>query len=110
MVGSHMADYLLDKAEIVGLKRWRSPMDNIKHLEGKIKLYDGDLKDLSSMITLMKQENPDIVYHFAAQSYVPISFSMPHETMYDNVLGTLNLLEAVRIAQINPIIVVASSS
>lgn len=110
MVGSVMCDYLLGKAEIVGLKRWRSPMDNVTQLVGKIKFYDGDLKDLSSMITLMRQEKPDLVYHFAAQSYVPVSFTMPHETFYDNILGTLNLLEAVRITEINPCIVVTSSS
>lgn len=109
-VGSHMADYLLDKTEIVGLKRWRSPMENVTQLIGKVKFYDGDLKDLSSMITLMKTEKPDIVYHFASQSYVPVSFTMPYETMCDNILGTLNLLEAVRITQINPIIIIASSS
>ena len=109
-VGSHMADYLLDEAEIVGLKRWRSPMDNVKQLIGKVKFYDGDLKDLSSMIILMKQEKPDIIYHFAAQSYVPVSFLMPSETLCDNILGTLNLLEAVRFVGIKPIIIIASSS
>jgi len=109
-VGSTMADYLLDKAEIVGLKRWRSPMENVTQLVGKVNFYDGDLKDPSSMITLMKQEKPDIILHFAAQSFVPVSFTMPYETMCDNVLGTLNLLEAIRINQINPVVVISSSS
>ncbi len=110
MVGSHMADYLLDKAELVGLKRWRSPMDNVKHLIGKVKFYDGDLKDLSSMLTLMQAEKPDVVFHFAAQSYVPVSFTMPADTIQNNVIGTLNLLDAIRLADLDPIIVIASSS
>jgi GDP-mannose 4,6-dehydratase len=117
MVGSHMADYLLDKTKVIGLKRWRSPMDNVKQLEGKVKFFNGDLKDLSSMITLIKQEKPDIIYHFAAQSLVPVSFTMPHETFYDNILGTLNLLEAIRFTPTdasepfyNPTIIVVSSS
>lgn len=125
MVGSTMADYLLDKAEIVGLKRWRSPMDNVKHLIGKIRFYDGDLKDLSSMINIISQESPDVIYHFGAQSEVLTSFSMPAETLMDNGIGTLNLLEAIRIVNdsrcvgsgecegqelYNPIIVIASSS
>jgi GDP-mannose 4,6-dehydratase len=119
-VGSHMADYLLDKAEIIGLKRWRSPMDNVKHLIGKVKFYDGDLKDLSSMIDLIRTEKPDCIFHFGAQSLVPISFTMPNETIQDNVIGTLNLLEAIRFNQpnywnedfnyYNPTIVIASSS
>lgn len=108
MVGSHMADYLLDKAEIIGLKRWRSPMDNINHL--KIKLIDGDLKDLSFMTQMMRLEKPDIIYHFAAQSYVPASFTMPIETINDNVIGTVNLLESLVANNINPVVVIASSS
>lgn len=112
MVGSHMADHLLDVAitEVVGLKRWRSPMDNIRHLGGKVRLVHGDLTDLSSMVNVMRQVKPDIIYHFAAQSYVPDSFTMPAQTLITNGLGTLNLLEAVRIAGIDPFIVVASSS
>ncbi len=110
MVGSHMADYLLDKAEIIGLKRWRSPMENINHIKDKIRLVDADLLDLSSIITLMNQYKPDLIYHFAAQSYVPVSFTMPGQTIEVNILGTLNLLEGIRIAGINPFIIVASSS
>ncbi len=121
MVGSTMCDFLLDKnVEIVGLKRWRSPMDNVTQLIGKVKFYDGDLKDLSSMIDLIKTESPDIIFHFGAQSLVPISFTMPNETIQDNVIGTLNLLEAIRLSKkelsegewisYNPTIVIASSS
>jgi GDP-mannose 4,6-dehydratase len=115
MVGSHMADFLLDKAEVIGLKRWRSPEDNIQGLSPsiediKVKLFNGDLKDLSSMLALIINQKPDIIYHFAAQSYVPISYTMPNETLQDNILGTLNLLEAVRLAGIKPKIIIASSS
>jgi GDP-mannose 4,6-dehydratase len=120
MVGSTMCDYLLDKAEVIGLKRWRSPMDNVKHLISKVKFYDGDLKDLSSMIDLVRTERPDYIFHFGAQSLVPISFTMPNETIQDNVIGTLNLLEAIRLSKkelsegewtsYNPTIVIASSS
>lgn len=110
MVGSHMADYLLDKAGIIGLKRWRSPIQNIEHILNKVNLYDGDLKDLPSIVQLLKQTKPDVIYHFAAQSEVYTSFSMPVETLLDNGLGTLNLLEAVRIVELDPIIIIASSS
>jgi len=114
MVGSHFCDYLLSlgNIDIVGLKRWRSPMDNVKHLQDKIRFYDGDLKDFSSILKLIVHEKPDIIFHFAAQSEVRISFDMPHETFYDNILGTLNLLEAIRMGlpDYNPIVVIASSS
>ena len=110
MVGSHMADFLLDKTEVVGLKRWRSPMDNVRQLEGKVKFVDGDLKDQACLIKILNKEKPDIIYHFAAQSYVPISYTMPAETLQDNILGTLNLLEAICLLGIDPLVIIASSS
>ncbi len=109
-VGSHLADYILDKGEVYGIKRWRSPMDNINHIKDKIKLYDCDLTDLSSVIHVINEIRPDRIYHLAAQSYVPASYSYPAKTLMDNGLGTLNLLEAVRITNQNPFIHICSSS
>jgi len=111
-VGSHLADYILKNhtaVEIYGLKRWRSPMDNIGHIEGKISLIDGDLHDLSSMIAILRETKPDWIFHIAAQSYVPYSYTAPADTLNTNVIGTANLLEAVRIVRIDPRIHICSS-
>ncbi len=113
MVGSHMADYILENYpdfKIVGLKRWRSPMDNIEHIKDKLELYNGDLKDMASVIDLLRKVRPDVIYHFAAQSYVPVSFTMPVETLETNIIGTANLLESLRILSMNPFICICSSS
>jgi GDP-mannose 4,6-dehydratase len=110
-VGSHLAEYLLSKDEEVhGLKRWRSPLDNINHILPKIHLYDGDLLELKSLIDILKKVKPDYIYHLAAQSYVPHSFAAPNQTLEVNVIGTVNLYEAIKYANIDPVIHFCGSS
>jgi len=113
-VGSHLADYILanhPEAAIYGLVRWRSPLDNLAHIPAdKLNLYYGDLADLSSLIRIIKEIRPDATFHLAAQSYVPTSFDAPVDTLQTNIIGTTNLLEAVRITGLNHVIHICSSS
>ena len=84
MVGSHMADYLLatqPDIEIIGLVRYRSPSDNIRNILDKITLEYGDLKDFSSLLTILEKHKPDYIFHFAAMSYVTTSYIYPAETL-----------------------------
>jgi len=118
MVGSHLADYLLERtdAEIYGMCRWRSPTDNIRHLlerinrGDRVKLLHGDLRDAASMRDVVEQSKPDLVFHLAAQSYPKVSFDAPIETLDTNIQGTVNLLEAIRISDADPWVHVCSSS
>lgn len=113
-VGSHLADYILslnDKnIQIHGSRRWRSPMGNIDAISEKIQLHYCELLDSKSTLDLIKTVKPDIVFHLAAQSYVMTSFNAPVNTVETNVCGTINLLEAVRYAGIDPVIHICSSS
>lgn len=116
-VGSHLADYILVEfpdVQILGLARWRSPKDNIKHILNKITLCFGDLVDLSSLETILKEHKPDVIFHLAAQSYVDFSFLAPVSTLEANVIGTCNLLEAVKRLKLdsgyNPVVHICSSS
>lgn len=112
-VGSHLAEYILtlkEDHEVHGFCRWRSPKDNLGKIYNKVVLHDADLVDLGSLIRLSKTINPDIIFHLAAQSYVLTSFNSPIQTLWSNVIGTANILEAVRITEINPVIHVCSSS
>lgn len=112
-VGSHLADYILKEHpehKIFGLKRWRSPMHNIKDIIERVELIDSDLRDLSSMISLLKTTKPDIIFHLAAQSFVSTSYIAPTDTIETNVVGTINLFEAIRITGLDPIIHICSSS
>lgn len=113
MVGSHLAEYILDHqpgTEVHALARWRSPLDNVRHVLGRIQLHLGDLADQGSLVRLLGAVRPQRIFHLAAQSYVTTSFSAPVDTLATNVLGTANLLEAVRIAGLDPLIHVCSSS
>ena len=85
----------------------------MRHLIGEphgIKLYDCELRDLSSIITLLSEVKPDTIYHLAAQSHIPQGYTAPADTIITNVIGTLNLFEAVRLLKLDPVIVVSSSS
>jgi len=70
----------------------------------------GDLRDLSSLISILKSIKPDRIYHLAAQSYVPYSYDAPVDTLTTNIIGTTNLLEAIRITGQRPFIHICSSS
>ena len=113
MVGSHLADYILNNhpdAEVSGVVRWRSPLDNIRQRLDDITLIQGELRDLSSMIQVINQVQPDRIFHLAAQSFVPISYESPGDTFTVNVIGSINLLDAVRNVGIDPIIHMCSSA
>jgi len=116
-VGSHLADYILanyPEVEISGLARWRAPRDNVKHILNRITLESGDLLDLPSLKTIFSKQRPDVIFHLAAQSYVPYSFEAPVATLMANVIGTCNLLEAVKELKLadgyDPVIHMCSSS
>ena len=119
MVGSHLADYLLEYTDwnIHGMCRWRSPQDNVQHLiplvnKGqRVFFHDGDICDYISLQNVIEQTKPDYVFHLAAQSYPQTSFTSPISTFETNINGTENLLEALRKCQnINPWIHICSSS
>ncbi len=110
-VGSHMADFLLDEGfEVYGLCRWRASRDNIVHLNGKVRLIEADLLDSHSLERLIFEARPELIFHLAAQSYVPASWTSPAITLETNVVGPANLFESVRRAQITPLIQIACSS
>ena len=132
--GSHMADFLLEKpdVEIFGIYRRRSRLEHLDELEsklhmvepgvasidtieeafapGKINLIDCDLLDAFSTHKLIGAVRPDRIFHLAAQSHVPTSWNSPAATLMDNIMGQLNLFEAVRAAGIDPLIQIAGSS
>lgn len=118
MVGSHLADFLLENTDwdIYGACRWRSPLDNISHLIERANNKDrvffeyADLNDAVSLIHLVDKVKPDYIFHLAAQSYPQTSFDSPLDTLNTNILGTCQLLEAVRLVGMDPIIHVCASS
>ncbi len=111
--GSHLAEYLLAEqpdVEVYGTYRWRSRMDNVEHIRSKIKLLEADLRDYTSMHAALEKSRPDVIFHLAAQSFVPSSWTAPNETLTTNVSGQTNLFEAVRALRLDPVIQIACSS
>jgi GDP-4-dehydro-6-deoxy-D-mannose reductase len=111
--GSHLADYLLDEhpeVEVYGSHRWRSRRDNIAHLGERVTLVECDLRDFTSVMAALDRIRPDLVFHLAAQSFVPASWTAPVETLTTNIAGQTNIFEAVRLLRLDPAIQIACSS
>ena len=96
--------------------RWNDDLSNIRHLSDRINSKDrvfllyGDLNDYASVLTSLKDCNPQYIFHLAAQSYPKTSFNSPLETLQTNVIGTANVLESARTLNLKcPIHVCASS-
>ncbi len=113
MVGSHLAEYVLANhpdVEVHGLVRWRSPLDNLEDVLDRVTLHYAELRDLFSLSKLLGELKPERIFHLAAQSYVQVSFDSAADTLNTNVIGTTNLLDAVRLSDLDPLIHICSSS
>ena len=96
--GSHLAEYLLSRGdcEVHGTMRWRSRTENITQLGDRITTHICDIRDATAMYELIRDLKPDRIYHLAAQSFVPMSWVAPAETITTNVIGQTNIFEAIR--------------
>jgi len=105
--GSYLAEFLLEKGYMVhGIKRRASSLNTQRvdhiyqdpHIENAhFKLHYGDLSDTSNLIRIVQETQPDEIYNLGAQSHVAVSFESPEYTADVDALGTLRLLEAIRI-------------
>ena len=110
--GAYLAEFLLKKGyEVHGIKRRASSFNTnrVDHLyqdphesERNFILHYGDLTDATNLIRIMQDVQPDEVYNLAAQSHVAVSFETPEYTANADALGTLRLLEAIRILGLEP--------
>ncbi len=109
--GSHLAELLLKEGfEVYGTTRPRSKTDNIDSIHHQLKLRDADILDSHSLYSIFVDVKPDYIFHLAAQSFVQTSWASPANTMEMNVVGSVHLFEAIRRAQISPVIQIACSS
>ena len=105
--GSYLAEFLLDKGYVVhGIKRRASSFNTARidhiyqdpHIQGaRFRLHYGDLSDTSNLVRIVQETQPDEIYNLGAQSHVAVSFESPEYTADVDALGTLRLLEAIRI-------------
>ena len=105
--GAYLAEFLLENDyEVHGIKRRASLFntDRVDHMyqdphakDRRFILHYGDLTDTSNLVRIIQQVRPDEIYNLAAQSHVQVSFETPEYTADTDALGTLRLLEAIRI-------------
>ena len=118
--GSYLAEFLLKKGyEVHGIKRRSSSFNTgrVDHLyvdphevDAKFFMHYGDLTDATNLIRILQEVQPNEIYNLAAQSHVQVSFETPEYTANSDALGTLRLLEAIKILRLNARFYQASTS
>src|SRR3989338_4381483 len=109
--GSYLAENMLRENIVYGTVRGRCRQtDFINHIKNNMTLLECDLTDPNSVMHTIDESMPDVIFHLAAQTFVPTSWRAPQETINTNILGTLNILEAVRKSNFSPKILIAGSS
>ncbi len=100
-------------AKIHGTMRPKESLDNLKGIHATYEMHELDITDAPSVYALLEATRPEYVFHLAAQSYVRTSWESPQATITTNILGEVNILEALRLLttkKYNPVIVIACSS
>lgn len=113
--GSYLADHITENyptVEVHGISRWHSTSShkNLSKCQGKIQVHECDLTDFSSVLSTIKRVRPDIIFHLASHANVRASFTNPISVIQNNVIGTINLFEALRHVGINPQVLHCSTS
>ncbi|MCD6524991.1 MAG: GDP-mannose 4,6-dehydratase [Thermococcus sp.] len=95
--GSYLAEFLLARGyRVSGTILDRDKLSNIRHIAHSLQLYECDIRDAGRLLGVMSRAHADEIYHLAALVHIPTAHANPRLTLEVNVLGTLNLLEAVR--------------
>ena len=113
--GSYLAEYMLDnhpEVEVHGISRWHSTSttSNLASIQEEIHLHECDLNDVSAVFRTLGKVEPDAIFHLASHANVRASFINPLAVIQNNIMGTANLLEAVRMTGIDPVIQICSTS
>lgn len=112
--GSYLAEYIVEnhpEIAVHGIARWHSTTkSNLENIASKVTVHESDLMDFASVLTALETARPDVIFHLAAHANVRASFATPASVISNNVLGTVNLFEAVRHTGLKPIIKLCSTA
>jgi len=112
--GSYLAEHIAEHHPDValhGFARWHSTTaENLANLKGRVTVHEVDLNDMGSVLEAMQRVKPDAIFHLAAHANVRASFITPQAVLSNNILGTGNLFEGIRIARLDPLIQLCSTS
>lgn len=114
--GSYLAEFIVNhypEIEVHGMARWHSfssAAENLRAISHRLKLHECDLSDMSSVLAALEASQPDVIFHLASHANVRASFIYPQAVLSNNILGTCNLFEAVRLLKMDPVIQHCSTS
>ncbi|MFA5140192.1 MAG: GDP-mannose 4,6-dehydratase [Elusimicrobiota bacterium] len=113
--GSYLAEHAVREhpdAEVHGISRWHSTAGrrNLEAVAGKVHVHECDLRDLSSVVDVLERVRPDAIFHLASHANVLASFQTPLAVLENNIMGTANLLEGIRMAGLDPVVQLCSTS
>ena len=113
--GSYLAEHIVNnhkEVEVHGIARWHSTTtsNNLENISNNVKIHECDLNDFSSILHVLKLVKPDVIFHLASHANVRAGFITPLSVIQNNVMGTSNLYEAIRSADLDPIIQLCSTS
>jgi GDPmannose 4,6-dehydratase/GDP-4-dehydro-6-deoxy-D-mannose reductase len=113
--GSYLCEYILDnhsEVNLFGLHRWKSTgtLTNIASFKDKIQILECELCDLSSVIRALKIAKPDKIFHLASYANVRKCFDTPLAVIHNNIIGTANLLEGIRLECPDTVLQMCSTS
>ena len=113
--GSYLAEYIVNnhpEVEVHGISRWHSTTtrNNLSVIRDNVFVHEADLIDFGSVLNTLQEVKPDAIFHLAAHANVRTSFITPNAVLSNNILGTSNLLESIRMVKIDPIVQICSSS
>lgn len=111
-VGSHLAEYCLTKSRVrvYGTARpadMKLEIKNVEHIKSKINLIPCELTNEKEVLRVLKKVRPDTIFHLAAENFVPLSWKFPKENLANNIFSELNIFEAVKRLNVNPVMIIA---
>src|SRR5438045_3659893 len=105
--GSYLAEYLAKEqshVEVHGIAGFRTSRDNLESVRGRVTVHGADLMDFGSVLAVLNKVRPDGIFHLAAYANVRASFTTPATVLSNNILGTNNLFEAIKLSGLDPVI------
>ncbi|MEA3337508.1 MAG: GDP-mannose 4,6-dehydratase [Chloroflexota bacterium] len=108
--GSHLADYLLRHTDYAVAGTIHRQDGRVAHLRDHVAIYRADLRDPAAVAEIVADVRPDLIFHLAAQSFVPLSWQHPWTTFEQNVQGQVNVLQAVSEQQLSARVLVVGSN
>ena len=113
--GSYMAEHIIEHCPGVtvhGIARWHSTSaaDNLADVTARVSVHECDLNDLSAVIRVLREVQPDCIFHLASHANVRASFTNPLSVLNNNIMGTANLLEGIRLCDLDPVVQICSTS